>query len=89
MTKKTRKNLPQNKKTKTVSDYLAGKPVSEVAAEIGCEPHHIYRRKTLHEEKQKGLRLDELLDEGNSKVMAEKLLEKELEIEMYQKKVDE
>jgi hypothetical protein len=69
--------------------HLAGKPAPEVAAEIGCEPHHIYRWKTLHEEKKKGLRLDELMDEGNSRAMAERLLEKELEIEMYQKKVAE
>jgi transposase-like protein len=76
-------------KAKAVSDYLAGKPAPEVAAELGCETQHIYRWKTLHEEKQKDLRLDELMDEGNSKVMAEKLREKELEIEMYQKKVAE
>lgn len=89
MTKRTRKKFTPEQKEKAVSDYLAGKPAPEVAAEIGCEPHHIYRWKTLHEEKQKGLRLDELMDEGNSKAMAEKLLEKELEIEMYQKKIAE
>ena len=43
----------------------------------------------LKEEKNKGLRLEELMDEGNTKAMAEKLLEKELEIEMYQKKIAE
>ena len=89
MTKKTRKRFTPEQKAKAVEDYLAGRPAPEVALEIGCEPHHIYRWKTLHEEKQKGLRLDELMDEGNSKAMAQKLLEKELEIEMYQKKIAE
>jgi len=65
------------------------KTAQQVANELGTDVQNVYRWKTLREEKAKGLRIDELISEGNSKAMAQKLLEKELEIEAYKKKVAE
>lgn len=89
-TKKTRKKFTQEQKNQAVSNYLSGeKSAPQIAAEMGCDVQNIYRWRTLQEEKNKGVRLDELMSEGNTQAMAEKLLEKEIEIEMYQKKVAE
>lgn len=90
MTKKTRKKFTQDQKDKAVGDYLSEeRTAKQIADDLGTDVQTIYRWKTAREEKAKGLRIEELMDEGNSKAMAEKLLEKELEIEMYQKKVAE
>ena len=90
MTKKNRRKFPQQQRDQAVAQYLSGeKSAPQIAAELNCDVQNIYRWKTLYEEKNKGLRLEQLIDEGNSKAMAEKLLEKELEIEMYQKKIAE
>ena len=90
MTKKNRRKFPQQQRDQAVAQYLTGeKSAPQIAAELNCDVQNIYRWKTLYEEKNKGLRLEQLIDEGNSKAMAEKLLEKELEIEMYQKKIAE
>lgn len=90
MTKKTRKKFTQYQKNKAIDDYLSEeRTAKQIADDLGTDVQTIYRWKTGREEKAKGLRIEELMDEGNSKAMAEKLLEKELEIEMYQKKVAE
>ncbi len=90
MTKKTRKKFTQKQRGQAVDDYLSGnKTAQQMAQELGTDVQNIYRWKTVREERVKGLRVEELMAEGNSKAMAEKLLEKELEIEMYQKKVAE
>lgn len=90
MTKKTRKRFTQEQRDWAVDSYLSGeKSAQEVATELGIDVQNIYRWKTVREEKAKGLRVEELMAEGNTKVMAQKLLEKELEIEAYQKKVAE
>jgi len=90
MTKKRRKTFTQEQKDKAVAEYISEeKTAHQLAQELDCEPQHIYRWKTLSEERSKGLRLDKLINEGNTKEMAQKLLEKELEIEMYQKKIAE
>lgn len=90
MTKKTRKKFSQEIKDKAVDEYLAGdKTANEIAAELQTDVQNVYRWKTLRDENAKGVRIEELMTEGNSKAMAEKLLEKELEIEAYKKKVAE
>mgnify|MGYP000044116382 CR=1 FL=1 len=90
MTKKSRKSFTKEQKERAVTEYISGKKTPhQIASELDCDVQSIYRWKTLREEKSKGLRLEELMDEGNTKAMAEKLLEKELEIEMYQKKIAE
>ena len=90
MTKKTRKKFTQEQKDWAVDNYLSGqKSAHQVAAELDTDVQAIYRWKTLRDEKAKGIRVEELMDEGHTKVMAKKLLEKELEIEAYQKKIAE
>ena len=90
MTKKTRKKFTQKQRDMAVDDYLSGKrAANEIAANLGTDVQNIYRWKTAREEKAKGQRVEELMAEGNSKAMARKLLEKELEIEAYQKKIAE
>ena len=88
MTKKTRKKFTQEQKDWAVEQYLSGAQSAEIIAEkLGADVQYIYRWKILKEEKAKGLRIEELIEEGNSTAMAKKLLEKELEIEVYQKKI--
>ena len=90
MTKKTRRKFTKEQKDQAVQDYVSGaKSAPEIAVELDCDVQSIYRWKTLYEEKNKGLRIEELIGEGNSKAMAQKLLEKELEIEMYKQKLAE
>lgn len=90
MTKKARKKFSPEQKRKAVQEYVSGqKSAPQIAAELGCDTQNIYRWKTLEEEANKGVRIDELMNEGNTQAMAEKLFEKELEIEMYQKKIAE
>jgi transposase-like protein len=90
MTRKVRKTFPKEVKNQAVDDYISGeRSALQIAEEIGCDVQLIYRWKVAREEKAKGLRLDELVEEGCNRAMAEKLLEKELEIEAYQRKVAE
>lgn len=90
MTRKVRKTFPKEVKNQAIDDYISGeKSALQIAEEIGCDVQLIYRWKVTREEKAKGLRLEELVDEGCNRAMAEKLLEKELEIEAYQRKVAE
>lgn len=78
-TRKIRKTFTKEQKEQAVADYLSGrKTAPQIAAEIDCDVQSIYRWKTLHEESSKGVRLEELMSEGNTQAMAEKLLEKEL-----------
>ncbi len=90
MSKKNRNHFTPEQKNKAVDDYLSGeRSAKQIAYDLNTDVQSIYRWKVQREEKAKGLRLEELVDEGNSREMAQKLLEKELEIEMYQKKIAE
>lgn len=90
MTRQSRNKFTQQQKDQAIDNYISGdKTAKEIAAELGTETHNIYRWKSKREEEKKGLRLNELMDQGNSRDMAKKLLEKELEIAAYQKKVAE
>ena len=90
MRKKTRKRFTQEQKNRAIDEYLSGKKTAqEVADELDTGIQNIYRWKVQREEKAKGVRIEELISDGNSEAMAKKLLEKELEIEMYQKIIAE
>lgn len=90
MKKRTRKNFTKEQKDHAIDEYLSGrKSAHQIASDLNTDIQNIYRWKTVREEKAKGVRVEELISEGNSKAMAEKLLEKELEIKAYQKKVAE
>jgi len=90
MTKKKRKSFTREQRDQAVEDYSSGqKSAAEVARELGTDVQNIYRWKTVKEDREKGLRYHELMDEGYDPVAAKKLLEKELELEEYKKKVAE
>lgn len=90
MTKKTRKKFTQAQRDKAVDDYLSGeRSASQIAIDLDTDVQTIYRWKVLREEKHKGARVEELMDGGQTKDSAQRILELELEIEAYQKKVAE
>ena len=85
-----RKRFTQEQRDQAVEQYIKGdKSAKQIADELETDVHNIYRWKSVYEENKKGLRLDELVVEGNHRDIAKKLLEKELEIEAYQKKIAE
>lgn len=87
---KQRQRFTQAQRDLAVDQYSSGeKKAKQIALELQTDVQNIYRWKTLKEEQNKGLRIEELIAEGNTKAMAQKLLEKELEIEVYQKKLAE
>lgn len=90
MTKKARNRFTQQQKDRAIDDYLSGERTArQIADELQTDVQNIYRWKVAREEKAKGIRFEELIDEGNSREMAQKLLEKEQEIEVYKKKIAE
>tara|TARA_Y100000031_G_C8205361_1_gene378389 strand:+ start:242 stop:637 length:396 start_codon:yes stop_codon:yes gene_type:complete len=90
MTKKTRRKFTQEQKDRALEDYLSGaRSAQQIAEDLQTDVQTIYRWKVAREEKAKGIRLDELVDEGNSIDQAQRILDLELELEAYQKKVAE
>lgn len=79
MTKKTRKRIRQEIRSQAVDDYTSGKrEASEIAQELGMSVQNIYRWKTVREEKAKGVRVQELIDDGHSIKTAKLLAEQTL-----------
>ncbi len=90
MTKKIRKKFTERQREKAVDDYISGeRTASQIARDLNTDVQNVYRWRTLREEKAKGVKVDELMAEGNSKEQARKILLLEQEIEAYQKKVAE
>lgn len=90
MTKKTRKKFTKEQRDKAVDDYLSeARSAQQIATDLQTDVQNIYRWKVLREEKAKGARVDELLEEGVSKAHANRILELEEEIEVYKKKLAE
>lgn len=90
MSKKTRKKFTREQKDKAVDDYISGaKTSSEIARELGTDINNIYRWKTLRTEQAKGVRVEELIAEGYNKEAANRILNMELELEEYKKKLAE
>lgn len=90
MTKKTRKKFTLEQRDQAIDEYVSGaKSAQEVAQELGTDVGNIYRWKTVREEKAKGLRIEELIGEGNTLAQAKRILELEAEMEEYKKKVAE
>lgn len=86
MTKKYRKRFTTDQRDKAIDEYVSGaKTAQEVAQELGTDVSNIYRWKTVREEKAKGSRIEELLDEGSTLAQAKRILELELELEEYKK----
>jgi transposase-like protein len=86
----TRKKFSKEVRLKAVEEFTSGaKTASEIAGELGTIPQTIYRWKTVLADKAKGVRLDELISEGNSREQAKKIQIMEFEMEAYQKKIAE
>ena len=90
MSKKVRSKFTQEQKDKAVEEYLSGaKTAQEIAKELDTHVKNIYNWKTVNEEKAKGVRVEELVEEGYSKEAANRILNLELENELYKKKLAE
>lgn len=87
---KTRRKFTKEQKDQAIDDYLSGaRSAQQIAADLETDVQAIYRWKTVREEKEKGARFDELIEEGNSYGQAKKIVELEAEIEEYKKKLAE
>lgn len=80
---------PETRK-KAVQEYLSGeKTAEELALELGTVSQTIYRWKAAQSENEKGIRLEEIISDGNSKEQAKIIQELELQIEAYKSKLAE
>lgn len=87
---KSRRKFTKEQKDQAIDDYLSGdRSAQQIAADLDTDVQAIYRWKTAREEKQKGARFEELIEEGNSYGQAKKIMELEAEIEEYKKKLAE
>lgn len=90
MSKKTRRKFTQDQRDKAVDDYLSGeRSASQIAIDLDTDVQTIYRWKVLREEKLKGARVHELLDEGQSRDSVQRIYELEQELEEYKRKLAE
>lgn len=90
MTAKNRKKFSYEVKRKAVEDYISGvKTAEQIAIELQTSPQAIYNWKTAFTEENKGIRIEELIVEGNSEASIKRIMQMEDEIAEYQKKVAE
>lgn len=90
MTKKYRKRPTPEQKEKALDEYVSGaKTAQEIAEELDTDVNNVYRWKTVREEKLKGSRIDELVDQGGTLAQAKRIVELEQELEEYKKKLAE
>jgi transposase-like protein len=90
MIKKTRKKYSDELKAKAVAEYLSGaKTAKQLAQELDVEVHVIYGWRAAADDKKCNQGLLGLQLEGFSSEAAELLMQKNEEIEAYQKKVAE
>lgn len=86
MTKKYRKRVSPEQKEKALDEYVSGaKSAQEIAEELDTDVNNVYRWKTVREEKAKGARIEELMDQGGTLAQAKRILELEQELEEYKK----
>jgi len=84
------KRFTPEKRKKAVEEYLSGeKTAEELALELGTVSQTIYRWKAAHSEKQKGIRLEEIISDGNSREQAKRIQELELQVEAYKVRLAE
>lgn len=90
MNTKNRKKFPDSIKRKAVDEFVNGiKSAEEIAKELQIHSQAIYRWRTMYDERAKGVEIDELEVRGLSKEHAKLFIQKQEEIEEYQKKVAE
>lgn len=89
MSKKRRK-FTKEQRDQAVDDYVSGaRSANQIAKDLDTDVQNIYRWKTMREEKAKGVRIDELMEEGRDRQSAEIILNLELEKDEYKKKLAE
>ncbi len=90
MTKQTRKKFSKEEKQQAVNDYVSGrKSAQQIADALRIDVQYLYRWKILFDEASKGIRIEELEQQGCPPEMAQKFSQMEEEIALYQKKVAE
>lgn len=86
----SRKKFTKEQKDQAVKDYISGvKTANELANELDTEAQSIYRWKAAHTEKQKGIRLNEIIDEGHTREQAKKIQQLEQQNELFKAKLAE
>lgn len=90
MNKGKKRQFSDEIKRQAVDDYVSGrKTAAEVATELGIQKNMIYRWRAESEANAKGVRIEELVDEGHSVQQARKILELEEELLEYKRKLAE
>jgi transposase-like protein len=86
----SRRKFSKEVRAKTIEEYSSGeKTAQELGIELNTSPQTIYRWKTAHTENQKGIRLEEIISDGNTREQARKIQQLETQIEAYKSKVAE
>jgi transposase-like protein len=86
----SKKRFSTEVRAKAVEEYTSGlKTAQELADELGATAQSIYRWKAVHTENQKGIRLEEIIADGNTREQAKQIQQLELQIEAYKSKVAE
>lgn len=86
----SRRKFSKEVRAKAIEEYSSGeKTAQELGIELNTSPQTIYRWKTAHTEKQKGIRLEEIISDGNTREQARKIQQLETQIEAYKSKVAE
>ena len=86
----SKKRFSTEVRARAVDEYTSGlKSAQELSEELGTTPQSIYRWKTVYTERQKDIRLDEIISDGNTREQAKKIQQLELQIEAYKIKLAE
>jgi transposase-like protein len=86
----SKKKFSTEVRARAVDEYTSGlKSAQELSEELGTTPQSIYRWKTVYTERQKDIRLDEIISDGNTREQAKKIQQLELQVEAYKIKLAE
>jgi transposase-like protein len=86
----SKKRFSTEVRARAVDEYTSGlKSAQELSEELGTTPQSIYRWKTVYTERQKDIRLDEIISDGNTREQAKKIQQLELQVEAYKIKLAE
>jgi transposase-like protein len=90
MTSKNRSRFTLEQKRAAIDDFESGRrTAAQVAASLGIAQGVIYKWRTMLAEKAKGARVDELESEGHNPEDARRIMQLEIELELYKQKVAE
>lgn len=90
MTKRNRRTFTKEQKQWAVDNYISGgMSAEEIALQLETQVQYIYRWKVAHEEKQKGIRLEEISQNFTTDEAKKRVSELENEVEQYKRKLAE